>query len=70
MNIGLDDNINTTNTVELNFYILVVPPVTHSNEILTTGVVFLVTFRQNCVRVQRRAKSTCLVGFNPRIVVN
>jgi hypothetical protein len=43
MDIGLDQNVDTTNAVELDLLILVLPPVTHLSHVGTSSVVLLVT---------------------------
>lgn len=52
MNISLDDNVHTTNSIKLNLLVLVLPPVTHADQICPAGVIFLVALRQDNVRVQ------------------
>jgi hypothetical protein len=44
VNIGLHNNVHSSNSIELDFLILVVSPVTHSRHVFTSGVVFLVTY--------------------------
>lgn len=70
MDISLDNNVHTANTIELNLFILVVSPVTHADEVGPAGVVLLVAFRQNGVRIQSCPQSTALVGLDPGVVVN
>lgn len=70
MDISLDDNVHTTNAIELNLFILVISPVTHGGEVGPAGGVFLVAFRQNRVGVQSRPQPAALVGLDPGIVVN
>lgn len=70
MDISLDDNVHTTNAIELNLFILVISPVTHGGEVGPAGGVFLVAFCQNRVGVKSRPQPAALVGLDPRIVVN
>lgn len=68
--ISLHEDVDTANTVELNFLILVLSPVTHANQVSATSVVLLVAFSQNSIRVESLPKPASLVRFDPRIVVN
>lgn len=53
MNISLDDNVHATNPIKLDLLVLVLPPVTHADQVSPASVVLLITFCQNSVRVQR-----------------
>jgi hypothetical protein len=70
VNIGLDENVDTTNAVKLDLLILVLSPVTHADQVCAASVVLLVTFSQNSVGVQSLAQAAALVGFDPRVVVD
>jgi hypothetical protein len=70
VDIGLDQNVDTTNAIQLNFLVLVLSPVTHANEISAASVVLLVSFGQDDVRIQGLAQTASLVGLDPRVVVN
>ena len=70
MNIGLDEDVDTTNAIKLHLLVLVLSPVTHADQICPASVVFLVALGQNGVRRQGLAQATGLVGFDPRVVVN
>jgi len=43
VNICLDENIDASNTIKLNLFVLVVAPVTHPSHVGAAGVVLLVT---------------------------
>lgn len=70
VDVGLDENVDTANTVQIDFFILVLSPVTHADQICTAGVVFFVTFGENGIGVERGAEATGLVGFDPGVVVD
>lgn len=61
MNFGLDEDVDATNAVKLNLLILVLPPVTHANQVGTASVVLLITLSQNSVGVQALAQTAAFV---------
>lgn len=70
MNVGLDENVDTTNAVQLNLFILVFSPVTHANHVLSASVILLVALGQDSIGVEGLAESSSLVGFDPGVVVD
>lgn len=70
VNVCFDQNVDTTDAVKLNLLVLVLPPVTHSNEVFPTRIIFLISLSENSVRVQSLSQPAAFVGFDPRIVVN
>ena len=70
MDVRLDDDVDTTDTIKLYLHIFVVSPVSLADKIRATGVVFGVPFRQDRVWVKFLAQSSALVRFDPGIVVN
>ncbi len=42
MDIGLDENVDTANAVELDLLVLVVPPVAHPGHVGSAGIVLFV----------------------------
>lgn len=70
VNVRLDKNVNTTNSVQLNLFILVLPPITQLNQVSTAGVKLLVALSQDRVFRERLAQFASFVGFNPRVVVD
>lgn len=70
MNISLDDNVHTTNSIKFNLFVLVLSPVTHADKVRPACVIFAIAFRQNNIGVKFRSKFAALVGLNPRVVVN
>jgi hypothetical protein len=70
MNVGLHEDVYTTNTIEFNFFIFVVAPITHGDEIFSAGVVFLIPFSENGIVVEGCSKSAPFLGLNPRVVIN
>jgi hypothetical protein len=42
MDISLDKDVDATNAVELDLFVLVVPPIAHPGHIYSTGVILLV----------------------------
>ena len=69
MHVGLDKNVNTTNTVQLDLFVFVETPVAHLRKVFAASFVFLVTFRENDILVEARGQFPTLLGFNPGIVV-
>lgn len=70
VHIGLDEDVDATNAVKLHLLVLVLPPVSHADQVCAAGVVFLVTLGENGVRVQGLLQAAGLVRLDPRIVVN
>jgi ABC-type molybdate transport system permease subunit len=70
VDISLDEDVDTTNSVELHLLVLVLAPVTHANQVSTTGVVLLVAFGQNGVGGKSRTQAATTVRFNPGVVVD
>lgn len=70
MNVGLDEDVDTTNSIKLHLLVLVLSPVTHADQVLPTSVVLLVAFSQDGIGVQSLAQAAGLVGFDPRVVVD
>lgn len=70
MDISLDNNVHTTNSIKLNLFVLVLSPVAHADEVRPTRVILLVAFRQNDVGVQVRPQPAALVGLDPGVVVD
>jgi hypothetical protein len=70
VNVSLDEDVDTTNAVKLDLLVLVLAPVTHANQVCAASVVLLVAFGQDGVGVQSLAQTACLVGFDPRVVVD
>ena len=52
MDISLDNDIDTTNPVEFDLFILVVSPVAHADKVGAAGLEFLVAFGQDGIRVE------------------
>lgn len=70
MNIGLDENVDTTNTIKLNLLILVLSPIAHADQVGSTSVVLLVTLGKDSVGVESLTQAAGLVGFDPGVVVD
>lgn len=49
MHVCLDDDIDATDTVEMDFFVLVLAPVAHADEVFALGVEFLVAFDEDGV---------------------
>lgn len=61
MDIRFNDNIHATNPIKFDFFIFVLPPVTHTNKIGTPSIKLFVAFGQDRVRIERLTKSSALV---------
>lgn len=70
MNISLDDDVHTTDSIKFNLFVLVFSPVTHTDKVCPACIIFAIAFRQNDVWVYFRSKFAALVGLDPRVVVN
>lgn len=70
VNVSLDEDVDTTNAVQLDLFVLVLAPVAHANQVCAAGVVLLIAFGEDGVGVQSLAQTAGLVGFNPRVVIN
>lgn len=70
VDIGLDEDVDTTDTIELNLLVLVLAPVTHADQVGTASVILLVTFGEDSVGVESGTKAAGLVRVDPRVVVD
>ena len=57
MDIGLDQNVDAANAVEIYFHVRVIPPVTHFRHVFASRVVLLVA----CETKPSLAGGTCRV---------
>lgn len=55
MNIGFDDDVDTTDSIQLEFLVLVFPPVTFSSHVAASGVEFSVSLDDDSIFVQGRS---------------
>ena len=69
MDIGLHENIDTPDTIELYLFIFVLPPITHPGHVCTASVILLVTLSEDDVLIKGSCKPPAFVGLDPRIVV-
>ena len=69
MDVGLDQDIDTTDAVEFDLLIFIVSPITHAGHVCPAGVIFFVPLGKNDISVQGSGQFAALVGFNPRVVV-
>lgn len=49
VNVRLDKNVNTADSVQLNLFVLVLPPITQLNQVSTAGVKLFVALSQDRV---------------------
>lgn len=69
VNIGLHNDVDSSDTVELNLLIGVLGTRSHGGHVLTLGVVLLVSLSENSVLGEASRKSKSLGGFLPGVVV-
>ena len=69
MNITFHENIDTSNSIQLNLLIFIVPPVTHFRHISPPRVILFVTFCKDDVFIEACCQSAPLLRFNPRVIV-
>lgn len=55
MNISFDDDVDTANSIQFEFLVLVFPPVTFSSHVAASGVEFSVSFDDDGIFVQGRS---------------
>lgn len=65
MNVCLDKNVDTTNTIQLNLNILVFAPISHLAHVFASSVEFLVAFDNDCVLRQAIGELSALIGLDP-----
>lgn len=70
VNVGLDEDVDATNAVKLNLFILVLAPVTHADQICAAGIVLLVTFSEDDIGVEGCTEALGLLGVDPGVVVD
>lgn len=70
MDISLDQDVDSANSVKFNLFVLVIPPVAHGHEVLSPGVILLITLGQNSIRIQRLSQPPAFFGLDPGVVVN
>jgi len=70
VDIRLDEDVDSTDSVKLNLLILVLPPVSQLDKVGAASVIFLVSFSQNRILVKGFPEFATLVGLDPRVVVN
>lgn len=70
VNVGLDEDVDATNAVKLDLLVLVLPPVTHADQICAAGVVLLVAFGEDGIGVKGGTEAAGLLGVNPRVVID
>lgn len=70
MHIRFDNDINTSNTVELDLLVLVCAPVAHSCHVCAAGFVFFVAFGEDDVFVEGGCELETALGFDPGVVVD
>lgn len=51
MDVGLDEDVDAADAIQIDFFILVLPPVAHFRHIRTASVEFLVSFSKDGVLV-------------------
>jgi len=52
VHISLDEDVDATNAVKLHLLVLVLAPVTHANQVCAAGVILLIAFGQDDIRVK------------------
>lgn len=65
VNIGLDQNIHTTDTVKRNFLVLVLTPIAHFGHISAIGIVLFVSLGEHDVFVETRGQLKSFWAFLP-----
>lgn len=65
MNVCLDQNVDTTNTIQLNLNIFVFAPIPHLTHVFAPSVEFLVAFDNDCVLRQAVRELSAFVGLDP-----
>jgi hypothetical protein len=65
MHVGLDKYAHSPNTIQLDFFVLVQPPVAHRGERFATCLVLLVTFSENGIFVKTGGQPQTLRAFYP-----
>lgn len=65
MNVCLDKNVDTTNTIQLNLNIFVFAPISHLAHVFASSVEFLVAFDNDCVLRQAIGELSALIGLDP-----
>ena len=69
MHIGLDKNIDTSNSVQFYFFVLVISPVAHTGHVCTSSVILLVPLGENDIFIKGVCQSSTFVRLNPRVVI-
>ena len=69
MNVSLDKNIDTADSIKIELFVFVISPISFSCHVVSAGIILFVTFSEHNVSVKGFGQSSALVGFDPRIVI-
>jgi hypothetical protein len=65
MDVCLNENVDTANTIKLKLYVFVFTPVSHSAHVLASCIELLVALNNHCVFRQAIGEFSALVRFDP-----
>src|SRR5579859_154746 len=69
VHIRFDENVDPTNSVQVNLFVLVVSPIAHSGHVSSACVILLIALREDYIFVEASRQPPTLVRLNPRIVI-
>lgn len=65
MHVSFDENVYSTDAIELYFLVLVLAPITHAGHVFSPCVILLVPLGQDDVFVQRFCQTPALICLYP-----
>lgn len=70
VDIGLDNDIDASDTIQFHLLVLVFPPIAKGNKVFSSRVEFLVSLHEDGVFIQGISELKCFFRFDPRIIVD